>query len=316
MAPSPDDAPSSRTHAVVLNWNGAAHTLRCVRSLDAARADVRVIVVDNGSTDGSVAEIAAACPGVCLVRSDENRGYSGGVNLGIRRALADGATRVLLLNNDVELAPDALPALEAALDADPSLGAVGPIVTLPGEPTRIWAAGGELAYRENISRLRGFHEVLNGQFPHDEDVDYVPGCVVLLPREVIERVGELDESFFCYMEDVEYGRRIVEAGYRNRLVVAARAVHEASASTGGGYTPARKYMNAVNSVRYLRRHPSLRGVAGFLLFDVLGWPLALVNACRHGRPGAAFAKARGIVDGLRGVKVTPERVARYLRDAP
>lgn len=304
-----------RTTAVILNWNGADRTIGCVRSLHACGLPAsQILVVDNGSTDGSVEALGSACPDVSLIRSEENRGYAGGVNLGIRRALAEGADRVLILNNDIELAQDAILSMEAALDADAGLGAVGPIVLLPGAPPRIWAAGGELAYRENISRLRGFGKVLNGQFPADEDVDYVPGCVLMMPRAVVIAVGELDESFFCYMEDVDYGRRIVEAGYRNGLVVSARAYHDASASTGGGYTPARKYMNAVNSVRYLRRHPSLRGWLGFFAFDVLGWPIALMNAIRHGRPGAAFAKARGVFDGLRGVEVTPARVARYLRE--
>lgn len=301
--------------AVIVNWNGVDRTLRCLESLRRAGHPPRdVVVVDNASTDDSVARIRAEFPEVTVLVAPENLGYAGGNNLGIRHALERGARSVLLLNNDVEIDRGCIDSLAAEL-ADERVGAVGPLVLLPAranERNRIWAAGGEVTHRENVSRLRGNGETLNGRFAAPERVDYLPGCAILVKREVFERVGMLDESFFCYMEDVEYGRRIEEAGLENRLVPAARAFHDASASTGGGYTAGRKYMNAVNSVRYLRRHPSARGWLGFVVFDVLLWPLCLANAIRHGRPAAAFAKLRGIVDGLRGVRVTKEHADRYV----
>lgn len=300
---------------VIVNWNGAERTLRCLESLRrAARPPRLVFVVDNASTDDSVARIRAAHPGVEVIAATENLGYAGGNNLGIARALERGADSVLLLNNDIELEPRCIETLESELRSD-RVGAVGPLVLFPSGPgtkSRIWAAGGEVTHRENVSRLRGNGEPLNGRFAAPERVDYLPGCAILIKRSVFERVGMLDESFFCYMEDVEYGRRIAEAGLENRLVPSARAIHDASASTGGGYTSARKYMNAVNSVRYLRRHPSARGWLGFFVFDVLLWPLCLVQACRAGRPAAAFAKLKGLLDGLRGVRVTKEHVERFV----
>lgn len=314
--PKPRTSGSGGTIAVVLNWNGADDTLRCLDALARCRpVPPRVLVVDNGSQDDSRERIRARYPDVWMIDSRENRGYAGGNNLGIRAALDAGATRVVLLNNDVEVEPDCLARLEAALDADPAIGVAGPIVLLTGGAgeRRIWAAGGELKHRENISRLRGHGRVLNGRFTVDEDVDYVPGAVLMVRREVFDRVGLLDESFFCYMEDVEFGRRSVGAGFRNRLVAAAFASHAASASTGGGYTAARKYMNAVNSVHFLRRHGTPRAWLGFIVFDVLLFPAAFGMATLRGRPRAALAKLRGLIDGLCGVRVTPERVARYLR---
>ncbi|MFG0316258.1 MAG: glycosyltransferase family 2 protein [Planctomycetota bacterium JB042] len=312
-----DRSPSARrTFAVVLNWNRPDATLRCVEALRRSRpAPPEVIVVDNGSVDDSCRRLREGCPEVELIETGANLGYAGGNNRGIERALERGAERVVLLNNDDEVGPDCLSRLEAGLDAGRDVGAVGPVVEWPsdGGKARIWAAGGKLEHRENITRLRGFGQVRNGQFSRDEDVDYLPGCVLMVRREAFERVGLLDDTYFCYMEDVDFGRRLAAAGYRNRLVAGAHAVHEASTSTGGGYTPARKYMNAVNSVRFLRRHGSPRAWIGFFVFDVLGLPAALVLATLRGRPGAAWAKARGIVDGLRGIRVTPERVERYLR---
>lgn len=311
---------ASPTVAVVLNWNRKEVTLRCVEALRRARpAPPAIVLVDNGSTDGSPAFLREACPDVDLIEAGANLGYAGGNNLGIKRALGHGAARVLILNNDVEVEPDCIARLETALDRDPAVGAAGPLIVLPrdaDQPPRIWAAGGELSHRENVSRLRGFGRRVNGQFSAEEDVDYLPGCAILLRREAIDRVGLLDEDYFCYMEDVDLGQRIREAGFVNRLVPSAIAVHAASASTGGGYSAARKYMNAANSVRFLKRHPSLKGWCGFVAFDVVGWPFCLLNAVAHGRPDAAFAKLRGLLDGLRGRRVTATTVERYLRNTP
>lgn len=313
--------PQSGTWVVILNWNGATHTLRCLQSLFACVPPLPVVlVIDNGSTDGSMQRLEAGLVGlgrpavaqVRLLRVERNLGYSGGNNLGIRLALDAGAERVVLVNNDVELAPDTIATLERALAADPGIGVAGPLILLPGPDLRVWAAGGELTYRENVTRLRGCNQALNGRFARDEDVDYVPGCVLMVRREVFETVGLLDDTFFCYMEDVEFGHRVREAGFRNRYVAGTRVVHAASASTGGGYTPARKYMNAVNSVHYLRRHPTLRGWLGFFTFDVLALPLSITVALCRGRGAAGVAKLRGVVDGLLGRHVTPARVARYV----
>lgn len=313
MPPS-EAAPPLGTVAIILNWNGAEDTMRCLDALSRSRpVPSRVIVVDNGSTDDSRALIRSRYPETQLIESERNLGYAGGINLGIRAALEAGAHNLLLLNNDVEIDPDCISRLEAGLEGDERIGAAGPIILNQQMDNRIWAAGGELSAMENITRLRGFGQVMNGQFRQDENVDYLPGCVLLVRRKAFEQVGLFKESYFCYMEDVDFGRRLVEQGYTNRLISTALAYHRPSSSTGGGYSPARKYMNAVNSVHFLRRHGTLRSWLGFFLFDVIGMPAAFVMASVHGRPGAALAKLRGIFDGLRGVKVTPDRVERYLR---
>lgn len=310
--------PPSKLAVVIVNWNGAELTLRCLTSLAASRrAPDHVVVVDNGSWDDSLVRlrsVKSVAFALEILEAKANLGYAGGNNLGVERAVALGAASVLILNNDIEVDPDCIGSLERAL-VDPKVGCTGPIIVFPGasgQPRRIWAAGGEVTHRENVSRLRGNGEILNGRYSKSESVDYLPGCALLVKREVLEKVGRLDESFFCYMEDVEFGRRIAEAGFQNRLVTDAIAVHDASASTGGGYTPARKYMNAANSVRYLRRHSSVRGWVGFVVYDVLLWPLCLVNACWKRRPAAAFAKLRGMLDGLRGVTMTAAHIERYL----
>lgn len=302
------------TVAIILNWNGADDTLKCIEALLASRPSPPcIVVVDNGSKDDSRERIRARHPELAFITSEVNLGYAGGNNLGIRWALERGARKIVLLNNDVEVEPDCIERLERAVDEGAQVGVSGPMIMTRGDPDRIWAAGGKLSHRENVSKLRGFGQVMNGRYTHDEQVDYLPGCVLMVRRDVFQKVGLLEESYFCYMEDVDFGQRVTEAGFRNLFVATACAYHKPSSSTGGGYSAARKYMNAVNSVHFLRRHGTPRAWAGFVCFDLLGLPLALVTATIAGRPGAALAKLRGLYDGLRGVHVTPERVERYLR---
>ena len=295
--------------AVVLNWNGGEMNLRCLEHLFAAGwPSLRVVFVDNGSTDGSGEAVRARWPGVEYLGLDRNHGFTGGNNRGIHRALEMGAEMVLLLNNDVQVDPGFLPPLVEALREE-GPGIAGPKMLEPSG--KLWSAGGRLAFHQNLTRLRGFGRADNGRYDRRERVDYIPACCLLVSREVFERVGLLDEDYFCYVEDVEFCMRARRAAFPVIYCPRSRVVHHFSHSTGGGYTPARKYMNALNSVRFLRTHGSLKSWIAFWIFDVAAWPLLLVLRLLQGRARGALAKGRGIVDGLAGRRVDPERVARY-----
>jgi hypothetical protein len=297
----------SRVVAVVLNWNGGARTLAGLRALEECGArDLRVIVVDNGSTDGSPDAVASEFPRVRLVRLPSNLGYCEGNNAGIREALAEGAEYVLLLNDDVAVEPGFLGPLLAAATADPRAGALGPKVVLADAPDTIWAVGGSISFGPNTTRLLGHRRRDDGAFDRAGEVDYVPGCALLLRAQALRQVGGFDPAYFAYMEDVEFGVRLRRAGWRSIVAPASRVRHAPSSSTGGGYGRARKYANAVNQVRFLRRHGTPLSWIAFLLFDVLGLPVALARELlrRGGRPDAVLAKARGLLDGWRDRRVS------------
>lgn len=125
---------SIRVTIVVLNWNNGLDTLACLGSLVALNDPAYdVLVVDNGSTDDSVARIRTAYPDVTLIETGANLGYAGGNNVGIRNALVHGADFVCLLNNDVTVAPDFLAPLLAAMGSQPDVGVVTPLVAEPGD---------------------------------------------------------------------------------------------------------------------------------------------------------------------------------------
>ena len=295
--------------AVVLNWNGGEMNLRCLERLFAAGwPGLRTVFVDNGSADGSGDAVHARWPGIDYLPLERNHGFTGGNNRGIRRALEMGAEMVLLLNNDVEVEPGFLhPLVEVLREEGP--GIAGPKMLDPSG--RVWSAGGRLAFHQNLTRLRGFGHADNGRYDRTEPVDYIPACCLLVSRQVFERVGLLDEEYFCYVEDVEFCIRARRAAFPVIYCPRARVVHHFSHSTGGGYTPARKYMNALNSVRFLRAHGTPKSWAAFWLFDVAAWPLLLGLRLLQGRGRGALAKGRGILEGLMGRRVDPARVARY-----
>jgi GT2 family glycosyltransferase len=219
-----------------------------------------------------------------------------------------GADMILLLNNDVTAPRDFLEPLVALLQE--RAGLTGP--KMLDSTGKVWCAGGELVFHHNLTRLRGYGQVDNGRFDQTEEMDYLPACCLLVSREVFEKIGLLKEEYFCYLEDVEYCFRARKAGFPVTYCPRSRVYHHFSHSTGGGYSPARKYMNAVNSVRFLKEHGSLKAWLSFWLLDVLALPALFIVRLFQGQTGAALAKGRGILEGLAGGTVTHEKIKRYL----
>ena len=293
-----------KTAAVVVNWNGGEENRACLSSIEAqglARADV--FFVDNASRDGSAEIVEREFAGLRVRRNAANLGFGAAANQGIEDALAAGYAAVLLVNNDVELAPGCLALLAAEMARDARLGIAGPRVLYKHDRARVWSAGGELTFRQNLSALLGHGQPDGPRWQRTADVDYVTGAAMLVRREVFERAGTFHAEYFAYHEDVELCLLAREAGFRVAVVGEAAAWHTASGSTGGGYSPRRKYMIGVNTVWFLRRHGTAARWASFALFDVASLPVLLVVEAFRGRARGVLAKASGILDGLRGRRV-------------
>jgi GT2 family glycosyltransferase len=310
VSPSGENT-ASGTWAVVLNWNGGAQNADCVRSLLAqGLAAGRIVFVDNGSSDGSCEAIEREFAGLVVLRNAANLGYGDGTNVGLRHALAAGAERVWLVNNDVVFPAGTLAGLEREL-ASSGDGIVAPRVLFKHPPDVVWCAGGTLTFRTNLSTMIGHGEPDGPGFRVTRDVDYVPGCALLATRAVFERIGLLEGAYFAYHEDVEFCWKAKQAGFPVRVIGALAAHHDAHASTGGGYNARRKYMMAVNTVHFLRKHGTPARWLGFWLFDVATLPLVWLYRSFRGEGRAVVAKARGTLDGLRGIQVTPERLEAF-----
>ena len=243
--------------AVVLNWNGGDDTLAALESLDG----VATICVDNGSEDGSPDAVAARFPGVELIRTGVNLGFSGGNNVGIRRALARGADWVLLLNNDAVADSGLTEALAAAAEARPDAGVLACKVFFADPPDVLMYAGGRVNLRLGYwGRQDGFGQRDDGRFDTLRDVDRATGAAMAVSRAAIERAGLLDESLFAYAEDTEWCLRIREAGFGVVFVPDAKVWHVGSASTGGMRSPTSIYYDTRNMIAVAERHDP-RGAA-------------------------------------------------------
>lgn len=296
--PPPQAAP--KVLAIVLNYNGRDITISTVASLLALDyPELGILVVDNGSSDGSDAAIAAAFPGVRRLRTEVNLGISGGLNLGFRAGLAEGWDYLMPMNNDIEVAPDLLRELVAAAEADPAIGCVGPkCYYYYGDRNRLWSAGGRLGYREAVTRERGMGELDRGQYDGDGEVDYTNGALMLIRRQALQAAGLWDPVYHVSVEDADWCVRMKQAGYRCWYAHRARLWHMVSPTTGG-YTAGRTYRTGRSTAIFVRKYAGLAGWAGFLFWTALALPAAFLRELPRGNTAAVVAKFRGLLAGLR-----------------
>jgi GT2 family glycosyltransferase len=247
--------------AVVLSWNRREDTLACLRSLAAADPAPQVIVVDNASTDGTPEAVRRVFPAMELIENPDNLGFAEGNDVGIRHALAHGADHVLVLNNDTEVDPGFLAPLLEEAARRPDAGALSPKILFAEPSDVIWFAGAEYEARSGYNgRHRGYREADDGRFDAVVETGRVCGAAMLVPREVLEKVGVFDPELFAYSEDTDWSLRAREAGYRHYVVPASRVWHKVSAASGGESSPTAIYYDVRNALVVAERHAPLGAV--------------------------------------------------------
>jgi len=230
---------------IIANWNGREYLGECLKSLRGQTfLDFEVIVVDNGSTDGSVEYIESQFPGFArILRNAENRGFSGGNNQGIKAARGQ---YIALLNNDAQADQNWLQELVKAAQADPRAGMLASKIYLQGRP-RIIDNVGHLIFRDGLNRGRGRLEEDHGQFSEKEEVLFPSGCAALYRREMLEEIGLFDEDFFAYGDDTDIGLKGRLAGWKCFYIPQAVVYHRYSQSSGS-YSPLKAFYVERNRV--------------------------------------------------------------------
>ncbi len=245
----------SPTWTVILALNQYRYTRECLTSVLALDpASERVLLVDNGSVDGTIEKVRAEFPEVDVLRLERNLYFAGGVNEGIRRALGQGARSILLLNNDVVLERTALRTLRSALTADHNRAAVSPKIYYYEPPDVIWFAGGIVGRGLRLIRHRGVNRKDDTLRDSPRAIDYVSGAAALISREALEAVGLLDPSYVMYVEDVDWSARAREKGFTLWYEPGAKVWHHVSVTSGGGLTPLKAYFRLQSGALYLVRH--------------------------------------------------------------
>jgi GT2 family glycosyltransferase len=284
-------------HAVTLNWNRKQDTLDCLASVLAMEPrPTEVILVDNGSSDGTPRAVAEHFPQVRVIANEKNLGFAGGINVGLRAALDAGAAYILMLNNDTLVSQDLLDLLVTTAEEDQRIGIVTPKILYTDPPDRIWYAGGKRRRWWPGFSFPGYGKRDAARYSRRRDVELATGCGLLVRAAALRKVGLFDEaSFFMYHEDLDLSERIRRAGYRIVYEPQARMWHKESASTTP-LSPQKWYYLARYIVPYFERYyrwpmPSL---ALYALYVTLRELLK-----GHARVIPAFWK--GIFDGAKAM---------------
>jgi N-acetylglucosaminyl-diphospho-decaprenol L-rhamnosyltransferase len=216
----------AQADVVVPTWNGRGLLERCLPTLVEQPGVARLVVVDNGSTDGTAEMLAERFPSAQVVALAENRGFARAVNAGIA---AGGAEHVVLVNNDVECDPGFVAALSGALARDPGAGMAAGLLLTPGRK-RVDSYGVELD-----RTLAAFPRFAGVRWPaalHERGLALPSGGAAAYRRDALAAAGGFDEALFAYMEDVDLGLRLAGAGWRCVGAPEASGIHLGSASFG------------------------------------------------------------------------------------
>jgi len=247
--------PPPRVLVIVVHWNGYDATASCLESLlRLTYTHHRLLVIDNGSEDGSGERLRARFPDIDIHRSDDNLLYAGGANLGLQRAVARGDDFAVILNNDTEVAPDLLEQLLEVARRDEKIGLLGPKIFYTEPRNLIWSAGGRIDLWSGLTHHLGLRRPDGPEFQVERDVDYVTGCCIMARRQLLVDVGYLDTSYYMYSEDADWSARSRARGYRVSFAPRAHVWHAVSAASGGGTTAYKTYHRVRSNLLFLTRH--------------------------------------------------------------
>jgi GT2 family glycosyltransferase len=322
---------------IILNWNGWEDTIECLESLYQNNyPNYHVIMVDNHSQDKSIERIIQYCQGelkvsskffnhrqnnkpiefiqinktdknlgklpfksLILIRNKENQGFTKGNNTGIKFALKHLKTQyMLLLNNDTVVDSQFLTELIKTAESDDMVGLVGPKTYLYDDKNIIQAAGGG-----NIDLLRGeSHEVAfmqedNGEFDKPIELDYVGGSCLLIKREVIEKVGLLDERYFMYWEDVDWSFNARKSGYKSIYSFKSKIWHKYGTSSEDYF---KTYYHNRNRILFEKKHAPPEDYKKFIRYywtEILKESLYQLFYRRNWKMFKSLLK--GSIDGMR-----------------
>jgi hypothetical protein len=218
---------------ILLNWNGKTDTIECLNSLrKCSYGKFTAIVVDNGSTDGSIQAIRAAHPSVPIFETRANLGFAGGNNVGIEWALRKPFDWILLLNNDTLVEAGFLEAFLEAAKEHSEAKIFGAKILRYGDRNRIDHLGG--MWNSVIGEFESLHMGENDREIEGREVDYVCGAALFMHRSVPEAIGLLESKFFLFWEETDYCFRARRKGFHVRTAPHARVWHKVSASFTGG----------------------------------------------------------------------------------
>lgn len=276
---------------VIVIWNGLEDTLECLASIQRCEFSSKgILVVDNGSTDGSSEVISRLYPGVQILRLSENRGFTGGNNVGLQEALRQGVRYAYLLNNDTTVDPKSLCHMVRCADANPRSGLLSPIIHYYDKPDEIWFAGA----RVRICRGEAVHDhaaTVDWNAPAF-DTEWASGCALLVRMSAVTAVGSFDPRYYLTWEDVDWCLRMRSVGYRVIVVPSARILHKGGRS-GRKLTGLHFYYAVRNSLLLAKKHGGVQYVSALI------W--VLIRYIRCALRSQTDSKRKSLTSVVRGI---------------
>jgi len=289
---------------ILLNWNNGQDTKECLDSLERNSSfPYKVIIVDNGSEDGSGEKLQREFPQHHFIFNQENLGFAGGNNVGIRYALDHEADYVLLLNNDTVAENNFIEPLLKVAENDEGVGIVGGKINYHDAPDRIWFGGGQMSLWRVGGYHIGFDQIDDPRaFRGTVNASFVTGCLMLIRREVLERMGLFDEDYFAYLEDLDFCYRVMRDGWRLKVNRDVRILHRVGGSLRrtGGPSSSEIYYGTRNRLYFALKHLSPFEKMAFFPYFFLGRLIRIVQWRAAGKGNLSRAAYEGWRDFKKG----------------
>lgn len=286
-----------RVGVILVNYNGLQYNDKCIESIlrSTIKEQIYIIVVDNASTDASLRELVKRWGNhqqVQIIPLKENLGFSRANNEGIQAALKQGIEYFLLLNNDTEIEPYTI---EKMVESQKQTRAiVVPKVYYADRPEIVWCAGGEFSHIIKKPRQIGLNQLDKPQFQVSRYCDFANGCCLLLTKEIVEKVGFLDECFFLYYEDTEYSMRAMAKDVLIWYCADAIIYHKVNGSTKGNINSDNVYYITRNWLIFNKIHNKRRIL--FYMYFALNRLVWVIIWLLQGKRDSVEALLEGIED--------------------
>lgn len=247
---------NTKVFVVILNFNSGQQIVNCLSSvLQGQNSLVKILVVDNGSKDNSLEFISDQFPSVEIIKNEQNLGFAGGNNRGIKFALDNSAEYIFLLNPDTTINRNTVKNLLEIIESDKKIGIVG--MKVYSMDNKIWSCGGEIDKKRFTGGLIGFGEKDHGLYDKEKEVDFISGAAMFVKREVFENIGPFPRDYFLYYEDVDFCLRAKKAGFKIYFTPHSIVYHDWS-SIIGKKSPMKEYFMARNHFLFLEKYAPLR----------------------------------------------------------
>jgi hypothetical protein len=286
---------------VIVNWNRRKLLLEAVESCYATNwQDLEVIVVDNGSSDGSSESVLEHYPDVVLIRNKQNAGFAIGSNQGLERALEDKSDFILFLNNDATLAEYAISEMVSFLNDHPRVGAVAPYIFYYADRDLIWFGGGIVSIWQGKFAHRAIRERFDFTKHKQVRCDYLTGCAFLIKAECIKQVGDFDTTMGIYSEDVDLSLRIRKNGWKLWTIPEAKCYHRVSVSSGGELSAFKAFHRGRSNAIIIKRWAKIWEYPTLIVGGIIGGVAVSIKLLVMGRKNTVAALWFGIYKGLTG----------------